>query len=106
MPDITFIQANGDSQKVDAQLGQSLMQVATDHAIEGIVGECGGAAMCATCHVYVEAAWLEQIPNADSNEFSMLDFTASERQHNSRLSCQIRVTQALDGLVVNLPAAQ
>jgi 2Fe-2S ferredoxin len=106
MPLITFIQANGESRKIDAPVGQNLMQIATEHGIEGIVGECGGAAMCATCHVYVESYWQDKVPPPNSNELSMLDFTASERQPNSRLSCQIRVTHDLDGLVVNFPTEQ
>lgn len=106
MPSITFIQASGESRKVDAPVGQNLMQVATELGLQGIVGECGGAAMCATCHVYVDDAWIDKVPPPNSNELSMLDFTASDRQSNSRLSCQIRVTQALDGLLVNLPNAQ
>lgn len=106
MPQIIFIQANGDTKKIVAPLGQNLMQVATTQGLQGIVGECGGAAMCATCHVYVDMDWLDKIPAANSNELSMLDFTASDRQENSRLSCQIRITHELDGLVVKLPNAQ
>jgi 2Fe-2S ferredoxin len=106
MPVITFIQVNGESRNIDVPIGQNLMQVAIDHGIDGILGECGGAAMCATCHVYVATEWLNKVPSPDSNESSMLEFTTSDRQPNSRLSCQVRVTQALDGLVVHLPSTQ
>lgn len=106
MPIITFIQSNGDAQQLDAMVGHNLMQVATSHGLSGIVGECGGAAMCATCHVYVDNAWLDKLPAPSSNEDAMLDCTVGERQPNSRLSCQIRVTAELDGLSVTLPNEQ
>jgi 2Fe-2S ferredoxin len=106
MPLITFIPPQGESRQIDVPVGQNLMQAATEQGLQGIVGECGGAAMCATCHVYVDDAWLDKVTPPNSNELSMLDFTASERQPNSRLSCQIRVTHALEGLVIHLPATQ
>jgi ferredoxin, 2Fe-2S len=106
MPKITYINAQGNPQTIEAPTGQSLMQVATNQGLKGIVAECGGSAMCATCHVYVEPAWLDKIPAANSTELEMLECTASERTAQSRLSCQIRITDDLDGMVVTLPASQ
>lgn len=106
MPIISIIQPNGESLQLDAACGQTLMQVATDQGLKGILGECGGSTMCATCHVYVDGGWLEKLPPANSNELAMLEFTASDRQPNSRLSCQIRITENLNGLVVKLPEMQ
>ena len=106
MPKITFMTALGEAHSVDASIGHNLMQVATAQGIQGVVGECGGAAMCATCHVYVDDAWLKTLNPPNSNELEMLDCTNSERREGSRLSCQIRITQELDGLVVTLPEAQ
>ena len=82
------------------------MQAAIGHGVDGIVAECGGNCMCATCHVYVDADWLPRLPAMSEAEDALLDGTASERQPNSRLSCQISVTSALDGLLVNLPERQ
>jgi 2Fe-2S ferredoxin len=81
------------------------MEGAITNEIPGIDADCGGACACATCHVYVDPAWFEKLPPQDEMELSMLDF-AIERQANSRLSCQIKVTEALDGLVVRLPKSQ
>jgi 2Fe-2S ferredoxin len=106
MPNITFINAQGEAQTLDAPEGKSLMQVAMAGSLQGIVAECGGSAMCATCHVYVAPAWMEKIPPPNSNELELLECTASERNTQSRLSCQIRVTAELDGLVVTLPPSQ
>jgi 2Fe-2S ferredoxin len=106
MPNITFINAQGEAQTLVASDGKSLMQVAMASSLQGIVAECGGSAMCATCHVYVAPAWMEKIPPPNSNELELLECTASERNTQSRLSCQIRVTAELDGLVVTLPPSQ
>ena len=106
MPDITFIQADGAEHGLEAPVGISLMQVATGAGIPGIVADCGGQARCATCHVYIDSAWADRLPPARPIEQAMLDCTAAERQPNSRLSCQIMVTDAMQGLVARIPYTQ
>ncbi len=106
MPTITFIHFDGTEQGVDAPEGTSAMQAAMDAGVAGIVGECGGSAMCATCHVIVDEAWAGRLPPPLLNELEMLDCTASERQPTSRLSCQIKLTAGLQGLVVRIPETQ
>ncbi len=105
MPKIVFIQPDGQAQTVEASVGQSVMEVATGNLIPGIVGECGGSCSCATCHVYVADAWFDRLPPADEMEAGMLE-GAIEPGPLSRLSCQIQVTEALDGLSVTIPAGQ
>src|SRR3712207_9452653 len=99
MAKITFIQHNGAEQTVDGLPGMSVMETAVRNRVPGIDADCGGACACATCHVYVDDAWSEKTGEASAMEESMLDF-AENVQPNSRLSCQIRVSDALDGLVV------
>ena len=106
MTEIIFISASGAAQSVQAAPGTSLMQAATTHGIDGIVAECGGSAMCATCHVYVDEVWQDRLPAPLPNELEMLECTVAERRPNSPLSCQIRITPALDGLVLRLPEVQ
>jgi ferredoxin, 2Fe-2S len=106
MPAITFIHPDGKSDHIETSDGESAMQAATRHGIDGILAECGGNAMCATCHVYVDEAWLPRLPAVADDEDALLDGTATERLPNSRLSCQIMITPALDGLVLRLPARQ
>ncbi len=106
MPDISFIHPDGRVEGFEAPAGISLMQAASGFGIAGIVAECGGSAMCATCHVYVDPAWVDKLPAPLSNELELLECTASERLGNSRLSCQIRLSDALQGLVVRLPERQ
>ena len=98
----------GGAAPVDLQCatGQSLMQAATANNVEWIEADCGGTMSCATCHVYVREAFLAKLPDMTGDEDSMLDFTSSLRKANSRLSCQIPLTQALDGLTVDLPESQ
>ena len=86
--------------------GRSLMDAANDAGLEGIAADCGGLLTCATCHVIVNDDWLEQLPPASTDEQAMLDFTAVPHNNNSRLRCQIQLTQDLDGLTVELPATQ
>jgi 2Fe-2S ferredoxin len=86
--------------------GQSLMQAAVDASVDGIAADCGGTMTCATCHVYVREPFLAQLPEMSGDEDAMLDFTAAPRQANSRLSCQIPLTEALEGLTVDLPRTQ
>lgn len=106
MPDITFILADGRELGLTADDGVSVMAAATGAGIPGIVAECGGSAMCATCHVYVDEAWIDQLPAPLANELEMLECTAADRQPNSRLSCQIKLSPALQGLVVRVPDRQ
>lgn len=106
MPNITYILADGSRKLVDVPNGTSLMQGAVNNGISGIVAECGGSAMCATCHVYVDPDWVARLPPINAVEEEMLDSVASERTDNSRLSCQLAATPDLEGLVVTLPPTQ
>lgn len=107
MPEVTYIEFNGTAHRVDVPLGVSLMRGAVDNNVPGIDADCGGECACATCHVYVDPAWLDRIglPEPGSQETSMLSF-AAVAQPNSRLSCQIRMTKALAGIVVRMPEGQ
>ena len=105
MAKITFIQPDGKSQVVEAEPGLTVMEAARLHSIEGIEAECGGACACATCHVYVDPAWRAAAGKPADMEEDMLDFAFDVREE-SRLCCQIKVTAALDGLVVRVPAKQ
>jgi ferredoxin, 2Fe-2S len=106
MPSIIFIHPDGSRQPIKASVGESAMQAATRHDVSGILAECGGNAMCATCHVYVNEAWLARLPVMGGDEDALLDGAAAERQANSRLSCQIKLAADLDGLVLSLPDRQ
>jgi ferredoxin, 2Fe-2S len=105
MPKITYIDDSGKERTVDAPLGWTVMEGAVKNRVPGIDADCGGACACATCHVYVDPAWLEKLPPREEMEDQMLDF-AVERKQNSRLSCQLKVTAELDGLVVRTPKTQ
>lgn len=105
MPRIRFIAANGKEYPVEAETGVSLMRAAIEHDVPGIVADCGGALTCATCHVHVDPDWLDRLVPPVAGEEAMLE-CALDPDANSRLSCQIAVTDALDGLVVNVPRAQ
>ena len=106
MPKVTYVHPGGAREELEVAEGTSVMRAATSQGIDGIVAECGGNCMCATCHVYVEPSQLALLPAMSEEEDALLDGTASDREPNSRLGCQIAVTQALDGLVVNLPERQ
>lgn len=106
MPSITFIHPDGRAQSVDAAIGDSAMSAALRHGIDKIVAECGGTAVCATCHVYVSNDWIARVGDVGSDEDELLEGVAADRLPNSRLSCQIRITEALDGLVLRLPERQ
>ena len=106
MPKITFIHPDGRRESVEADVDSSAMLTALTHGVDGIVAECGGNAMCATCHVYVDEAWLGKLAAMSDDEDELLEGTAAERLPASRLSCQIKITPALDGLVLRVPDRQ
>jgi ferredoxin, 2Fe-2S len=105
MPKITYIEHDGKVHTVDAPVGTTVMENAIKNGVPGIVAECGGACSCATCHVHVDEAWKEKVGPPSPMEEDMLDF-AFDVKPTSRLSCQIKVTDELDGLVVHTPAQQ
>lgn len=105
MAKITYITHDGEEYKVDADVGSTVMETAVRAMVPGIEAECGGACACATCHVYVDQGWREAVGKPSPMEEDMLDF-AYEVQDGSRLSCQIKVSDALDGLVVRVPERQ
>lgn len=105
MVKITFIQANGSEQTVDVAPGSSLMEVAQNNGVPGIVADCGGNCSCGTCRVFVAADWYPKVGEPGELELDMLDMHA-EHFDGERLSCQVPVTEELDGLVVSLPASQ
>ena len=105
MAKITYIQPDGVSRTVDAQPGVTVMEAAKLNSVAGIEAECGGACACATCHVYIDGAWLAKVGKPGDMEEDMLDFAFDVREA-SRLSCQIKVTAALDGLVLRTPDKQ
>lgn len=106
MPSVTYIHSDGRSETIDARDGDSAMITAMQSGVDGIVGECGGGLVCATCHVYVDDSWMERVGTAAADEDEMLEGVAAERSPNSRLSCQIKMSDALDGLVLRLPDRQ
>jgi 2Fe-2S ferredoxin len=105
MPKIIFVDAAGTARDVEAKAGTSIMEAAVQNMIPGIDADCGGACACATCHVYVGEAWLDKLKAKDDMEDSMLDF-AEDVKDNSRLSCQILLSDELDGITVSTPEAQ
>lgn len=105
MPKITYIEANGTRYETEAENGSTVMETAIMNGVPGIVAECGGACTCATCHVYVDDAWSETVGPPSMMEEDMLDFAFDVRP-TSRLSCQIKVKDGLDGLVVHVPSRQ
>ncbi|MFT4046432.1 MAG: 2Fe-2S iron-sulfur cluster-binding protein [Solimonas sp.] len=105
MPNIVFIDHTGKEHRVQAEAGKNVMQIATENMVPSILGDCGGACSCATCHGYVDPAWLDKVDPKTEPEEMMLD-GALNVESNSRLTCRIVMTDALDGLVVRLPASQ
>jgi ferredoxin, 2Fe-2S len=105
MPKLRFIQASGEEQVVAAETGKSVMEAAVNSMVRGIVAECGGACSCATCHVYVDPPWFGRLLPPDAMEQGMLEGAIEPGPH-SRLSCQIDVTEALDGMILRIPAGQ
>ena len=105
MPKITYIEHSGTPHTVDVPVGLTVMEGAVNNNIPGIDADCGGACACSTCHVYVNPDWVAKLPAREDMEVDMLDF-AYEPNERSRLTCQIKVTPALDGLVVQMPEKQ
>tara|TARA_B100000123_G_scaffold164528_1_gene121796 strand:- start:2 stop:322 length:321 start_codon:yes stop_codon:yes gene_type:complete len=105
MPKITYKDKDGVSKTIEVENGLSVMEGAIQNDIPGIDADCGGAMACATCHVYVEEKWLDKLPKVDDAEADMIDM-AHEPKKNSRLSCQLIVTDELEGLVVTTPEKQ
>ena len=106
MPKAIFILPDESEVELDVPLGASLMQVATANGIDSIVADCGGAASCATCHVFVESSHLERLSEPAPNEEQMLECVAAPRQPNSRLSCQLKMSEELDGIRVRIADPQ
>ena len=106
MAKITYIEHGGKQHVVEVAKGMSVMEGARDNNIPGIEGDCGGACACSTCHVYVDAAWVDKLPAKDAMEEDMLDFAWEPDTVRSRLTCQVKVTDELDGLIVQMPEKQ
>ena len=105
MPKITYIDSSGNQKTIEVEIGLTVMEGAIQNNVTGIDADCGGGMSCATCHVYVKEEWLNKLPKAEDGEQDMIDM-AFEPKKNSRLSCQIIVTEELDGLVVTTPSKQ
>jgi 2Fe-2S ferredoxin len=106
MAKITYIEFNGTAHTVDVAPGLTVMEGARDNSIPGIEADCGGACACSTCHVYVAPEWIDRLPARDAMEQDMLDFAYQPDPARSRLTCQLKVSEALDGLVVHMPERQ
>ena len=106
MAKITYIEHNGTEHVVDVANGMTVMEGARDNGIPGIEADCGGACACSTCHVYVDPSWVEKLPEKGDMEEDMLDFAFEPDPARSRLTCQLKVTDALDGLIVKMPERQ
>jgi len=106
MPKVTYISHAGETTTIEAPVGTSVMENAVKNGIDGIVAECGGACMCATCHVYVDPAFLDKLPEIGEEQEEMLGSTFAERKFNSRLSCQIEMKPEYEGLIVRMPERQ
>jgi 2Fe-2S ferredoxin len=106
MAKITYVEHNGTQHEVDVPNGHTVMEGARDNNIPGIEADCGGACACSTCHVYVDPAWVDKLPARDGMEEDMLDFAYEPDKVRSRLTCQLKVTDELDGLVVQMPERQ
>ena len=106
MARITYIEFGGKVHEIDVPNGLTVMEGARDNAVPGIEADCGGACACSTCHVYVDEAWVDKLPPREDMEQDMLDFAYEPDAVRSRLTCQLKVTDALDGLVVRMPEKQ
>ncbi|WP_395542099.1 2Fe-2S iron-sulfur cluster-binding protein [Neotabrizicola sp. sgz301269] len=106
MARITYVEFNGKRHEVEVPNGLTVMEGARDNGIPGIEADCGGACACSTCHVYVDPAWVDRLPKKDAMEADMLDFAYEPDPVRSRLTCQLKVTPALEGLIVQMPEKQ
>lgn len=106
MPTVVYVGAAGLEQAVDAAAGDSVMSAAVRSGIAGIIGECGGNASCGTCHVWVREPFLDALPDIGDLEEDLLEMAVTDRRDSSRLSCQLPVSPALDGLTVDIPSVQ
>ena len=106
MVKVIYVEHSGTRKTLDVPEGWSLMQGAVANGVAGIEAECGGSCACATCHVYVDDAWIAKVSPAQAGETAMLDSVAAELRPSSRLSCQVKLSAALDGIVVHIPALQ
>lgn len=106
MTTITFIHPDNRCESVDADDGASVMMAALTHNIDGILAECGGNAVCATCHVYIDPAFADRLDPVGDDEDALLEGTATDRLPNSRLSCQVKVSPALEGMIIRIPDRQ
>ncbi|MFA7555828.1 MAG: 2Fe-2S iron-sulfur cluster-binding protein [Spongiibacteraceae bacterium] len=105
MPIVKFVNHDGSSKEVEVAVGTSLMHAAMDNSIDGIIADCGGACSCGTCHCYIDEAWLEKTGKPEDIEKDTIEF-ALDAKPNSRLSCQVLMSDDLDGIVVNVPEHQ
>ncbi len=106
MAKITYVEFGGKEHTIEVATGMTVMEGARDNGVKGIEADCGGACACSTCHVYVDAAWVGKLPKKDAMEEDMLDFAFQPDAARSRLTCQLKVTDALDGLRVYMPEKQ
>lgn len=106
MSKITYHHTEGAPDVVDTTEGSNIMRTAVENGVADIIGECGGQAMCATCHVYVRPEWLEKLPEISEDEDEMLDCTYAERTERSRLGCQIEISAETEGIEVDVPRSQ
>ena len=106
MPKVIFIDAQGEKTEVVGDSGDTVMNLAVNEDIDGIDAECGGGCSCATCHCYIADEWMDKVGNAEEFEAEMLEHIEAERKPGSRLSCQVTLTDELDGLVVHIPKDQ
>ncbi len=106
MVKITYVEFDGTEHEIDVRPGMSVMEGARDNSIPGIDADCGGACACSTCHVYVHPDWWEKLPAADEMEEDMLEFACEPDPNVSRLTCQIQVTESMEGLIVRMPERQ
>jgi 2Fe-2S ferredoxin len=106
MPKVVYVSPAGVAREIEVPVGTTVMAAALKNGIDGIVAECGGVCMCSTCHVFVDETFFDLLPPAQDTEEAVLEISAVERQPTSRLSCQIKVTGELDGLIVRLPVKQ
>lgn len=106
MVKVVYVEADGEQTELQVQEGWTLMQAAVTNGIEGIEAECGGSCCCATCHCYVDEAYLDKVNAPNDIELTMLDDTVAERKGNSRLACQVKISEEMEGIVIELPDVQ